>query len=119
LKEEAASQGQEARRLQKELDTLRADLGQAEGRDKQLVLTVKALEAKLEAATSKLEKIESGKEYKRLLESEERLKEVSAYLESLQEGLNASQLALQKKEGLEVYLQEIVGRLKEQLAERD
>ena len=32
----------------------------------------------------------SGKEYKRLIEQEERLKEVSQYLESLQEGLNAS-----------------------------
>lgn len=90
--------------MKQELEALRGELGQVEGRDKQLVLTVKALEAKLETATSKLERIESGKEYKRLLESEERLKEVSAYLESLQDGLNASQIALQKKEGLEVYL---------------
>ncbi len=59
---------------------------------------VKDLEAQLDSAFAKLESYEKGKEYRRLLESEDKLRELEDYTENMRGEMHAMQEALQQRE---------------------
>ena len=119
IQEENRTQEAQYEKLGEAFQELKLRNAVLEDRELNLTHVVRQLEAKLESVTAKLDQLESGKEYRRLLESEERLKEATQYLEAMQEGLNVSQLALQKKDNIEIYLQEVIARLKEQVSDKD
>ncbi|TNV88004.1 hypothetical protein FGO68_gene12191 [Halteria grandinella] len=83
------------------------------------VLMTSALQQKLDMSQLKVESLEKGKEYRRLLEAEERVRELTQYSQGLEAEITQVQTLLAQKENMELYLQEVLARYKDQLSERD
>eukprot|EP00347_Sterkiella_histriomuscorum_P007164 403350016 len=90
-----------------------------EDRENTLMTDQREMEQRIENLQAQLDSFQRGKEYQKLLEMEDQLKQANDYIQTCQQELLNCQTELQEKSQVESFFDEAVNRYKEQLKQQD